>query len=592
MIHLPKLTPGRFLALSAGFLSAAACGWWLVADHPASAADGKGGAGLPTKSSSRDTRPARDRGPTALAKAQLQAIRQAGDSRERLRATLSLVHSLSLQELERWIRGGWFRQLGGYELSFFEKLAKERWLDEDPEGYLTWVLSHDPNSAHQAIAFLAEQDPARLLAFFQQHPNLDKEIVALSLIARKDPALALACYRELIAGSEQSLPGGSYGYKLLLALAESSPEMLEAALDSLPVGVSKHADALLIGERLKTDFAGELRQLQDRPDGLVIFVRELTNRRIPGLGDKLLAEFIDLPMAWKYELLGYGNRFISGDKAAGWLSLDYAAAGFNDAQATAMKTQACKVMFGTDPAAALRAMDAAGIPESFREEVFTDFLRWHGGDEAKTGELLALLTAEADREFVGEMIAKQRAELDRKAADRVLYETPAGWLERAAAFDAGTASVYELTSKLQNWSREEMAELRGQFQSLPEVQKRAVADVFGGENAPRGMVPEFQGDAIHYLISHPRPAEGEELGNATNHTAMIASQHAVRWGKEDPAAAGAWTATLPAGEPRLWAQKNLARNWADYDPAAARRWVASLPAADREAVDTYLKANR
>lgn len=42
--------------------------------------------------------------------------------------------------------------------------------------------------------------------------------------------------------------------------------------------------------------------------------------------------------------------------------------------------------------------------------------------------------------------------------------------------------------------------------------------------------------------------------------------------------------TLPDGDAKLWAQKNLATNWKQYDPQAADRWVNSLPPDQRDQV--------
>jgi hypothetical protein len=61
------------------------------------------------------------------------------------------------------------------------------------------------------------------------------------------------------------------------------------------------------------------------------------------------------------------------------------------------------------------------------------------------------------------------------------------------------------------------------------------------------------------------------------------------WGRKDPVAAGRWVNSLPAGEARLWAAKNLAAQWAEYEPSAARQWAAGLPADERRQVDAYLK---
>ena len=63
----------------------------------------------------------------------------------------------------------------------------------------------------------------------------------------------------------------------------------------------------------------------------------------------------------------------------------------------------------------------------------------------------------------------------------------------------------------------------------------------------------------------------------------------MRWAEKDPVAASDWVQTLPSGDGKLWAQKNLAANWAQYDPEAAKRWAASLPADARTEVQDFMK---
>lgn len=68
----------------------------------------------------------------------------------------------------------------------------------------------------------------------------------------------------------------------------------------------------------------------------------------------------------------------------------------------------------------------------------------------------------------------------------------------------------------------------------------------------------------------------------------MASMHVVKWAEKDPEAASAWLQTLPAGDAKLWAQKNLATNWAKYDPDATAQWIATLPADARVEVKKYM----
>ena len=56
------------------------------------------------------------------------------------------------------------------------------------------------------------------------------------------------------------------------------------------------------------------------------------------------------------------------------------------------------------------------------------------------------------------------------------------------------------------------------------------------------------------------------------------------------AAASQWVQSLPDGEARSWALKNVAFAWALYDPKEAGQWVDSLPAAARAEVGDFMHA--
>jgi len=123
-------------------------------------------------------------------------------------------------------------------------------------------------------------------------------------------------------------------------------------------------------------------------------------------------------------------------------------------------------------------------------------------------------------------------------------------------------------------------------------------------------IPALQGAALRVLIANPEPApkstepnfdpaQARRLPDGTiitptelppSESASIgqASEFAIRWAKQDPTAASDWVQSLPAGNTRLWAQKNLAANWAQLDPDATDRWLSTLPAAERAQVREFM----
>ncbi|WP_193211489.1 hypothetical protein [Luteolibacter marinus] len=582
-------SPGRLVSFALLFLATATAGWQLAGGKPAPAAGEKSAADRATKSSSRATRTRRVYGPTEQAKQLMRAVLDAGSAQDRMRATISLVNSLPLDEIGRWLDERWFEDRTGFELTLFNKLAKERWKREDPEGFLAWSIRENEQSSDAVFTRWAEEDPQRLLSFFKETPDLGKELQALGKIARNDPALALARYREMIANGEISMNDTYRAQGFLRDLAENSPAALEAALESLPDHVRLQAESALTGQRLKTDFDSEIRSLFERPDGWKLFETALNNGNNVNFGDKILADLDQFPASWKAKFSDVYYRFISDENAATWLALDYEGHGFEDRQAKFLKARAIQTLSGRDPEGAIRALESAGLDSSDRQNALRNIFSRFSRDEARTAELMALLGSEADRETVAQAVENRGDDPFGFGSASAKVETPDQWFEKAAAFDPQSNSGYELMRMLNGWNKEQMAELSKQFQTLPDESKVSVARAISGNDYGMGIDPALRGDAIAYLMERPATEDDENQDRATRNLVASASRHAVTWGLKDPQAASAWTSTLPEGDARLWAQKNLAANWAQYDPNAAKQWVATLPAADREAVDQYLK---
>ena len=72
---------------------------------------------------------------------------------------------------------------------------------------------------------------------------------------------------------------------------------MTAALDTLPPAARNAAESELIGQRLTVDFAGELRRLIEKPDGLWLMVENFG--QVAGAADGLLAHLSALPPEWQ-----------------------------------------------------------------------------------------------------------------------------------------------------------------------------------------------------------------------------------------------------------------------------------------------------
>ena len=131
---------------------------------------------------------------------------------------------------------------------------------------------------------------------------------------------------------------------------------------------------------------------------------------------------------------------------------------------------------------------------------------------------------------------------------------------------------------MEQWDAGEIAALNQQFAAMADDKKQKAAQAIAASRQFSDSNSSVMGEAIRYLVVNPvaRP-EGDT--NSDTDPTSLASEYAAKLAVKDPGAASGWVGSLPAGDAKLWAQKNLARNWAVYDRKAAVHWAASLPPA-------------
>jgi hypothetical protein len=144
--------------------------------------------------------------------------------------------------------------------------------------------------------------------------------------------------------------------------------------------------------------------------------------------------------------------------------------------------------------------------------------------------------------------------------------------------------MWQYNRLTRSWDREQVAAAVSELRELPDAQKSATAaKLVTGED---GVPLELRAEAITQMLENPPPPDPNrgDSGSMTRHASGLVGS----WGRKDPVAAGRWVNSLPSGEARLWAAKNLAAQWNEYEPAAARQWTAGLPADERNQVQAYL----
>lgn len=564
------------------FVIAAAIGW-LVAGNPVRPVKTPS-----TKSAAtaRDDRPERlirkTRGPEGVAGQRLAAIRASRDPAARMRATVDLASTLSPSEFADWLDGGWFA-VSGVELTLFTKIIEERWANEDPEGFLVWAQKNGSGHANEILATWAKTDPRRVLEFFKNHPQDTWEMQYLGDVAKTDPALALQRFKELAASMDSSNLQYYVG-SVLGVLAEKSPAELEAMLGSLPNNARSQVETALIRQRMKGSFDEEFLKLQDRPDGIKLMTQILSGnipqKDLEAYQKSILADLAHLPPSWISGIANSSYGFV-GSNAEQWINADLEGLGFTADQSKRIRSNALGNLYDK-PELALKLMSRVPMEDGGRQNLLGNIFRNLDGDADKAEKLIAMLDSDQDRALARGLLQSKDGNGNPK------IDNPSEWLAGLAALDPNSGGVgYSYISASQGWDAGKMLELSRQFNALPDDSKRSVAKnlVEQGYSDRSPLEPE----AIRFLIQNPDPAAEETNPNNPSDTPeakniQLASRYVGKLAGTDPTAAGQWISTLPEGEPKLWAQKNLHTLWSQYDPAAAEEWFGTLPAATRDSV--------
>lgn len=569
---LSAITPGLL-----GFLGMAVLGWHLASPIPNRDLTETE---TPEDTSPNPRRPSRTQRDGGLVAKQMRAIRDAGTPSERLRATVNLANTLPPAEFAAWVEGDRFDFRKGPELEVFRMILFERWIQEDPDSLIPWANRNNHGQAARALISLAENQPQKIIDHYRAHPNDQAELQILDKVAEKNPALALQRLQELstrglLRGTTRQARG------LLKELAKASPESLESAMNTLAPDLQKEAESALSSQSLAVSFPTEIRALWQRPDGWRIFQDSASDNS--ELAEKLISEINNLPESWVSGIGENYYNFISEKNGRKWFDTDLEGAGFTASQVKRIKEYALSEMATSDPGFALQNLAISGVDSSIKQELITNAFRGAKPDDEKTARLIAMISSEEDRQ-----LARDQLQVTELTATEGKPQQTAEWLEKLGGIDGAQVRPYEILNQLRSWDKAKLDELRTGFNGLPVDQQQNIARVVAAGGAYVQIDPGFAGDAIRSLVIHP-PANTE---SRRDDPVMASSSYAVHLSMSNPAAATSWINTLPEGNAKLWANKNLAANWNQYDPKAVAQWMKTLPPDAREQVSKHLQKPR
>lgn len=585
---MSALGTNRWLLPIAVFCTAALTGWWQVnlTEVPADADR----AAVPTRSN----RPARPSLQTSRkdvpdhVRRLLAPLRAARTPEERQRAAIHLALALPVAELAAWYDAKWYPAGDGMDSVVFYGITRQRWLDEDPAGYLNHALVKQLSDTYSAGAQWTSRDPEAALKWLHDLTDpRDFNRMAGTVyrnLAKVRPALALA---EILQVQRRIGVADGTVDAMLESLADNSADALQKAVSNWPTELSQLANRALMRGLLKRDFAAGIAELRGRSDGRAHFLHALG--RNPNLGIALLDQVEALPSGWFAGVVEQGSIYsMIGDYPARWLEKDLAALGLGEESANEFRSIALSVLAAKDPAAAFTALEKSELNPQLRQGTWDSIFRQLARKNPTAARAMMTQLSNPDA------IARCEQALAPPKPDGQLPKppTPTEWLTNLAKPEPDPRMY--VPSDI--WDRSAIAEARSCFAQLPDDQKaRAARDIsmeIAGSNMGNAMT-ELQADAFRWMLENPSATPNSWVGPSSEVRLLrSASDLAATWAQDDPQAASRWATTLPPGETRLWVMKNVARQWAEYQPSAAAAWAKSLPPSERAEVVAHLSSGK
>ncbi len=579
----PSLIPAAI------FAACMAAGWLAGQARQQAATDSQAaGDALPAKSRRA---PAKFRVPSEVSEC-LARIRAIKNPEERLKATMQLAYTIPPGEIAKWYDSEWLDDgVQDMEAHLFYRVLRMRWMAADPQALMDYNLRKVSRNAPAIAAEWARKDPAAALAYLDglKEPTRRARFAEGigAAVAEADPRLLLSRIPDFQVAFSQG--GSSFIAESIGKLAESAPDLLKAESAGWPDALRRQAEVALTGASLKSGFASGIASLAGTEKGRSMFMAAI------GADSELMKEIAKqpglLPAGWLSAALDQGGSYslVDADPQR-WLDGDLSGLGLTESELTQIRSNAISRLGYRDPAGLLERFSSGKLDPASRQTAI--------------GTLSQSLPEEQREAFLATLTDEQDVALARQYTGPSEEQRNKGPLTSESLFanlaKEGGSVGWEMSRQIGTWGKEQIKSFASDFTALPQEQKAVVAGKLAASSY-EGVPREIQVQMVDYLIKQPQTEQGAEEGSAEGghfpvtpedekQPTRLAVQLAASWADENPGAASHWVTSLPAGEARLWAAKNVAARWADYEPQAAARWVATLPEAERTQVQEFMKS--
>lgn len=512
---------------------------------------------------------------------------------DRQRAAVQLARSVPVAEMADWLDGRWYPFAAGLDGWIFDRIIRQRWLEQDPAGLASQCLVRNTGDLDPIMRIWAKRDPEGVVAWLWQikAPNeLNRLAYAcFEVISRQKPLLALAQVPVIHQRLGES--ASPWLAAMLVNLAQDHQQAVMLEQVAWPQSLRAVVQRALNVAPATVDFSAIIERMKKEPDGLDQFVAAISSDRFAA---RVLEHAAILPKGWlaAASLSQYSVFMVMDADPKYWLGVDLSAHGLSESMVSKFLDLGMSGLINRDPEQAVRLLKRGDLRPSDRRNLLSNgFSRLARKDRQRAEVCLVELTDPKEIAMAKDSIKHAFV----GTASEVVAPPKLKTREWITAFANERGLRDRQVKSALEWNTGTSAILREEFAALSDAQKDFVAlrcamfdsQLMGESRGDLSAFTWLRAEGIARYLNHP-PAGMQKWSFDRNRVEPSIMRFAIGWALEDPASASRWAQEdLPLGAMRTGVMKNVADYWRKYQPAAATEWLHSLPAGEREEIERH-----
>lgn len=490
----------------------------------------------------------------------LEKIRSATTTKDRLRFTEDLAHSIPDEDVEKWLTGNLFKEADASLVAFFRSILFGRYSSIDPtKCAVAMEKAKDPGlKAHLRRWAEGDHQAVLELASKSADVNFRRSLLeaGLTALAKTDPAAALAVIEQ------QGTDYVSLDEVMAVISGSNRQMLLDWADHPRQDNIRDEARGSIAKAWFQQDFNGALSWAKQQDDAKSLISQSLYTLGLSPSG--YLDKIGSLPPELITPVLQKAIK--SGRDLDAWLAYDYEGkAGLSTEQAKAVRTSVILRLAFVDTPKAFEALKIHGLPDRVTDR--NEFINIAGGMN-QAFEAMGGTVLEEWKKILGED-AEDLPKFGNANAGKLNVPVPPA---DAVKQLAETGKVTD-TGFITQWTREDMRQAIEAIPSIPAEQLGNLRERISSRNYPIEFQAAVLAEAARKDVKF-YPYSYANLG--------------YQMARGGPAAATEWAKALPEGKPRDLVIRGVTAHMQAVDPVQAGKWMEGLDAADRSAAEQVI----